>query len=71
MVKGGAVWRQSAFLCLVVLSALFGKGNSLVTGVMKKMIIMGVSGAGKSTLGLALAAHLGWTFLDADDFHTD
>ena len=30
---------------------------------------MGVSGVGKSTVGRALAAELGWTFLDADDFH--
>jgi gluconokinase len=30
---------------------------------------MGVSGSGKSTVGSALAAHLGWTFADADDFH--
>jgi gluconokinase len=30
---------------------------------------MGVSGAGKSTIGQALAEHLGWKFLDADDFH--
>jgi gluconokinase len=30
---------------------------------------MGVSGAGKTTIGQALALRLGWTFLDADDFH--
>ena len=30
---------------------------------------MGVSGSGKTTLGRALAEELGWTFLDADDFH--
>lgn len=30
---------------------------------------MGVSGSGKSTVGTALAASLGWRFLDADDFH--
>ena len=33
------------------------------------IIVMGVSGAGKTTVGAALAEHLGWTFLDADDFH--
>jgi gluconokinase len=32
-------------------------------------IVMGVSGAGKTTLGGALAAQLGWAFLDADEFH--
>jgi len=30
---------------------------------------MGVAGAGKSTLGAALAARLGWRFMDADDHH--
>jgi carbohydrate kinase (thermoresistant glucokinase family) len=33
------------------------------------VIVMGVSGCGKSTIGEALAAELGWPFLDADDFH--
>ena len=31
--------------------------------------VMGVSGSGKTTVGAALAAALGWAFLDADDFH--
>ena len=30
---------------------------------------MGVSGSGKSTVGAALAARLGWAFVDADDHH--
>lgn len=30
---------------------------------------MGVSGSGKTSLGRALAARLGWEFIDADDFH--
>ena len=30
---------------------------------------MGVAGAGKSTVGAALAARLGWRFIDADDHH--
>jgi len=30
---------------------------------------MGVSGSGKTTVGRVLAQTLGWTFLDADDFH--
>jgi gluconokinase len=30
---------------------------------------MGVSGSGKSTFGAALAAHQGWAFADADDYH--
>jgi gluconokinase len=33
------------------------------------VVVMGVSGAGKTTVGSALAARLGWTFVDADDLH--
>jgi gluconokinase len=33
------------------------------------VLVMGVSGSGKTTIGEALAAELGWTYLDADDFH--
>lgn len=33
------------------------------------VVVMGVSGAGKTTVGAALAARLGWEFLDADEFH--
>lgn len=33
------------------------------------VIVMGVVGAGKTTIGLMLAQHLGWRFVDADDFH--
>lgn len=33
------------------------------------LLVMGVSGSGKSTVAAALAAHLGWTFADGDDFH--
>jgi gluconokinase len=32
-------------------------------------VLMGVSAAGKTTIGEALAAHLGWPFVDADDYH--
>jgi gluconokinase len=31
---------------------------------------MGVAASGKTTVGRALAASLGWRFLDADDFHS-
>lgn len=34
------------------------------------VVLMGVAGAGKSTVGEALARQTGWTFLDADDFHS-
>jgi gluconokinase len=33
------------------------------------VIVMGVSGSGKTTIGAALAASLGWPYLDADDYH--
>jgi gluconokinase len=34
------------------------------------IIVMGVTGSGKTTIGTLLAQQLGWTFADADDFHT-
>jgi gluconokinase len=33
------------------------------------VILMGVAGSGKTLIGRALAAELGWRFVDADDFH--
>lgn len=33
------------------------------------IIVMGPEGAGKSTVGRALAANLGWPFVDSDDNH--
>ncbi len=33
------------------------------------VVVMGVTGAGKTTVGTALAAALGWKFLDADTLH--
>jgi gluconokinase len=33
------------------------------------VVIMGVSGSGKTTIGIALAAALGWEFVDGDDMH--
>ena len=33
------------------------------------VLVMGTTGAGKTTVGQLLARSLGWTFLDADDFH--
>ena len=34
-------------------------------------VVMGVSGSGKTTVGERLAERLGWSFLDADDFHPE
>jgi gluconokinase len=33
------------------------------------IIVMGVAGSGKTTIGAMLAARLGWTYAEADDFH--
>lgn len=33
------------------------------------VVLMGVSGVGKTTVGRALAARLGWSFVDADALH--
>ncbi len=33
------------------------------------VVLMGVSGSGKTTIGKALAAELGWAFVEGDDFH--
>jgi gluconokinase len=40
-----------------------------LSGDIQGMLIMGVAGSGKTTLGKALSEQLGWTFLDADDYH--
>jgi len=34
------------------------------------IIIMGVAGCGKTVIGRLLAGHLGYEFLDADDYHS-
>ncbi|MEO8279453.1 MAG: gluconokinase [Ideonella sp.] len=36
---------------------------------MTSVVIMGVSGCGKSSLGAALAARLGWTLIEGDEYH--
>jgi len=35
------------------------------------ILIMGVAGSGKTTIGRRLAAVLGWTYYEADDFHSE
>jgi gluconokinase len=34
------------------------------------IVVMGVAGAGKTVVGRALAAALGWQFIEGDDFHS-
>lgn len=34
------------------------------------VVLMGVSGSGKTTIGTQLAAELGWSFADGDNFHS-
>jgi gluconokinase len=34
------------------------------------IVVMGPAGSGKSTVGTALAADLGWTFVEGDDHHS-
>jgi len=34
------------------------------------VLVMGVAGAGKTTVGNLLAKELGWTFADADSYHS-
>ena len=41
--------------------------QAIVTGA---VVIMGVSGCGKTTLGRALAAALGWRFIEGDTLHS-
>jgi gluconokinase len=33
------------------------------------VVLMGVSGSGKTTVGRILGRELGWTFIEADDYH--
>jgi len=35
------------------------------------IVLMGVTGSGKTTVGRLLAEALGWTYADADDFHSE
>ncbi|HEY8993073.1 MAG TPA: gluconokinase [Lacunisphaera sp.] len=36
----------------------------------KLILLMGVAGSGKTTVGRLLARELGWTYHEADDFHS-
>ena len=41
-----------------------------VPATVQVIVVMGVAGSGKSTVGAALAAALGWRFVDGDDHHS-
>jgi gluconokinase len=43
--------------------------SETAAGQPQVIVIMGVTGSGKTTIGHALAAELGWLFLDGDDYH--
>ncbi|MCS5736354.1 gluconokinase [Herbiconiux daphne] len=43
--------------------------NAPADSPVSRIVVMGVSGSGKSLIGSALAARLGWAFVDADDLH--
>jgi len=45
------------------------EGQQLLSGDARALVVMGVAGAGKTTVARLTAARLGWTFIDADDFH--
>ena len=40
------------------------------TSAVHVIVVMGVAGAGKTTVGRALADALGWSFIEADDYHS-
>lgn len=40
------------------------------TSAVHVIVVMGVAGAGKTTVGRALAECLGWSFIEADDYHS-
>jgi gluconokinase len=45
--------------------------DSLIGARCRVLVVMGVAGSGKTTIAKALAARLGWRFIEGDDFHTE
>ncbi len=44
--------------------------NDVLEMQIQVLIVCGVSGSGKSTVGQRVADHLGWRFIEGDDFHS-
>lgn len=59
--------RDSAAAACFYANPLYFRSDS---GAFVIVLIMGVAGAGKTTIGQSLAAHLGFDFEDADNFHS-
>jgi hypothetical protein len=45
--------------------------SAIYSNVSMMIVLMGVTGSGKTTVGRLLAEDLGWTYFDADDFHSE
>ncbi len=51
-----------------VLDRFVRQGRSSLSMI---IVLMGVTGSGKTTVGRLLAEQLGWSYIDADDFHSE
>ena len=49
--------------------APYSPRSSTAEDAVMVIVLMGVSGSGKTTVGKVLAAKLGWSFADGDDYH--
>jgi gluconokinase len=73
IVKYGGFAPALAFIAAVALGGVFsylflvGKVQRIPSSTV--IVMMGVAGSGKTTVGRLLAAELGWSFHDADEFH--
>lgn len=67
---GDTVWVLDRDALPKTIRGLRGCGVSpAITGI-AAIVVMGVSGAGKSTIAAALAARLGFDYIDADNYHS-
>ena len=70
----GSILRSSAYI-FYLSAAVLPKGDMITPDHSTKpepitVLIMGVAGSGKTTIGSAVALALGWSFRDADEFHS-